>query len=200
VERLNNDARIETNFTEKCTCVAIARKTTVMLYESGKYSNTYGLEPFLHKKLAGLPSYPCKPKYVALGSNDRYYVEYASTPSEWKGPTSMSKILHESNQNIRTVAFGEDYHTFFIVFEGGSWMSNGNIPDGLSKRLKQRNCSGDLSLVSLGPNGEWFLKALNGDSWWGGVPDSFLDEIGEIEDSITSMYFGDDWSYFVRYN
>ena len=59
-------------------------------------------------------------------------MKYASGKSEWLGPDSMDETLNSDIRKVRSVAFGEDWDTFFIVFEDGGWHHNGNLPVGLS--------------------------------------------------------------------
>ena len=120
-----------------------------MLYEDGDSSYTSGIPTGLFNKLHNRPSHASAPKYVALGSQGRYYVKFASGKSQWVGPEEMGETLQESNRKVRIVTFGEDWGTYFIVFEDGGWHYDGNIPDGLSNLLKQRDHSRDLHLVSL---------------------------------------------------
>jgi len=188
-------------FTELCTCVAIGDATIFMIYEDGRFFHTAGLQNYnLYKTL--LTSSP--PTYVALGSQKRYYAEFASGEVEWVGPdnSDMDKNLKESRKvgkSVRTVAFGEDNDTYFIVYEDGSWQSGGNIPTNLDRLLKRREAKNDLCQVSLGPTGEWFLEASNGKAWCGGLPQSFYELHAPIKDWITAMYFGDEGTGFVRH-
>lgn len=192
---LDDSNFVKSNFSERCSCVAINGTTTIMLEESLRFS-FHTPDHSISLLFSTNPS----PTYVALGSQGRYYVKFSRGISKWVGPDTMGKILREGNKNVRTIAFGEEWESFFIVFEDGCWLSNWNIPHGLSNLLRKRNHSTDLRLVSLGPKQEWFLKAADGKVWWGGVSDNFSNNMREIRDSITEMYFGEHESYFVRYN
>ena len=76
------------------------------------------------------------------------------------------------------------------------------MPDALEAKIEARKKRGDLDLVTLGPDGEWFLAAKNGRAWWGGtcndVLESIRNDIGV--NNVQSIYFGDDNAYFVRHS
>jgi len=91
---------------------------------------------------------------------------------------------------IASVAFGDDYSTFFLVYKNGGWRYSGDIPSGLLELLQQRKKSGDLKCVTLGSQGQWFLEAKNGRMWWGGLASSTLNKIREVKDSLKFLDFG----------
>ncbi len=128
----------------------------------------------------------------------------------------MSQELQGTSRTVRSVAFGENFNDCFVVYEDGWWYCSGSIPNGLDSKLKARQSRADLDRVSLGPNGEWFLRARNGRSWWGGVSDLFNSdarEVMKVGGDITDIQFGesatwDDWNqcwddsdacWFIRY-
>ena len=57
----------------------------------------------------------------------------------------------------------------------------------------------DLAYVSLGPNGEYYTSATNGNAWWGGTTDETLAELNEIRDRITYLDFADHDAFLCRY-
>jgi hypothetical protein len=59
---------------------------------------------------------------------------------------------------------------YFIVYTDGVW-SYVDAPSGLKDKLEARKRASDLSCVSLGPDGEWFLYGKNGRAWWDGTAD-----------------------------
>ena len=100
-------------------------------------------------KLNGRAKHHPSPTYVALGTMDRYYIKFANGKSEWVGCEDMSKTLQESTRAVRTVAFGEDWDSYFVVFDDGYWAYK-NVPTGLCDQVKKRNSRADLAAVSLG--------------------------------------------------
>ena len=121
---------------------------------------------------------------MALGTRDRYYVSFNDGSGDWKGSSSLDKMLKKrvtkntagssssskrlaggqeakGNESLlpRSVAFGSTYDTFFVVFNDGSWEYQGrSIPKSLEKKLRERDDAADIVICNLGPNGEWFLK------------------------------------------
>tara|TARA_B100001142_G_scaffold93922_1_gene95560 strand:+ start:2642 stop:2803 length:162 start_codon:yes stop_codon:yes gene_type:complete len=52
--------------------------------------------------------------------------------------------------------------------------------------------------VSLGPNGEYFVRLENGKMWWGNFDDESIYD-NDMSDRITSIHFGADGTYIARY-
>ena len=74
------------------------------------------------------------------------------------------RALTALHGGVRSVAFGEGFDSHFLVFNDGWWDYDGDIPDGLHRLMDSRKFRSDLTCVSLGPDGEWFLRAQNGSS------------------------------------
>ena len=79
----------------------------------------------------------------------------------------MTSALNDSrlaalHGGVRSVAFGEGFDSYFLVFNDGWWDHDGDIPHGLRRVMDSRSWRADLTCVSLGPGGEWFLRAENG--------------------------------------
>jgi hypothetical protein len=185
---------VSDSFDETVKCIACGGTSTIMIYESGGLTWSAGLAKNLHNKLQKtLPN----PTYVAMGSRDRYYIEFEDGEVEWVGCNKMGKALRKNSSGIASVAFGEDWDSYFIVFKDGWWSYN-NIPQELIDVLEKRHRRGDLACVSLGPNGEYYMSALNGRCWWGGMSNKAFVYIGKFRDSITFMDFGDNNSYLFR--
>ena len=111
------------------------------------------------------------------------------------------RLKHPQNRSVRTVAFGEDWDSYFVVFDDGWWSCN-NVAQGLLDLIKTRRNAPDLSAVSLGPTGEWFLQAQNGRTWWGACA-HVVDETDDIQNQggdIKFIDFGSDNSYIIRWS
>ena len=92
------------------------------------------------------------PTYVSIGSQDRYYIEFADGESEWVGCDDMSDELKSTSKSVKTVAFGEHWGSYFVVFTDGGYRFN-NVPYALSDLIQnKRKAKGDLKCVSLGPD------------------------------------------------
>ena len=186
-------------FDETVTSMACGGRTTIMLYESGGHAWTSGLPKLLHNKLNSRQKSLPPPTYVALGSMNRYYVKFKDGKSEWVGSDKMTELLNKESRIVKTVAFGEDWDSYFVVFEDG-WYSACGIPDGLDDVLKRRQRRGDLTSVSLGAKGEYFIRARNGRMWWGGINSENLSIINQYRGRIQFIDFcGDNDAFVARY-
>jgi hypothetical protein len=178
------------------TSIACARKATIMLYEHGGWSWTSGLTKNLHNKLNGHQQFLPSPVFVAMGLQDWYYIQFQDGMAQYVGCDDLTSAIE--GESVKTVAFGEAWDSYFVVFANGSW-SYQNIPTGLQDVLKKRNYRKDLVCVALGPAGEYFLKARNGRAWWGGLTEENLDMARQHGDRIQFMDFGDDDAFLYRY-
>lgn len=190
------------NFTPYTSAVAVGDNGGwICLDDNGGWAYR-GIYDNLLKKLKTRASSHPSPDYVALGSNGRYYIRFTNGKSEWVGPGDLSDLLKRDHRKVASVAFGQDWEDYFVVFEDGGFQCTG-VPYGLVEKLKARGNRGDLKKVTLGPDGEWSLWAKNGRAWWGGIDTDTLNEISNIEKSgnnITDLKFGGDGRYFIRYS
>jgi hypothetical protein len=160
----------------------------------------------LYQKLRALKTNQRAPRpiYVSLGTRDRYFVHFFDGSREWKGPKSIDRILKQHQNAPRSVAFGSTYDTFFMVFDDGSWEHQGRgIPKDLQAKLTDRAGRPDVVCVTLGPKGEWFLRAKNGRMWWGGVSRELDETIQSLLDDdhyLNFLDFGDDGTFFLTYD
>jgi len=156
-------------------CISCGGISTIMLYEQGGSAWSAGLPKLLYNKLNGRQRALPKPTYIAIGSQDRYYIHFADGKLQWVGCDLMMKTLKIiGSRAVPSVAFGEDWESFFIVFSDGGWSYN-NIPQGLVDVLERRGNRADLNCVSLGPSREYYVAAENGRAcWWGGMSEKGL--------------------------
>ena len=184
-------------FDEKVISMACGGQSTIFLYENGGWAWSAGLTKQLHNKLNGRQRHLPSPLYVSIGSFDRYYIRFEDGKSEWVGCDEMTDYLQQEYRTVKTVAFGEEWDSYFVLFEDGGWQSN-NIPYGLSNWIN-RNSSPDLACVTLGPNGEYYVRAKDSSSWWGGIEPDNWNRMKKFRGRIKFMDFGDDDSYVIRY-
>lgn len=187
------------------TCIATSGPGTVLLYKSGEWAYTSDIPKSLHRMLKYRKRSLPAPAYVSLGRRGRFYVSFRDGSSDWNGPNELNDCLkrHAMHKTVASVAFGKKKYTFFVVFTDGSWEYHGDIPDGLEEKLTERGDMADLICVTLGPSGEWFLKARNGRMWWGDVSeelDELMDELKEEGRIPCYVDFGEYGSYFVAHD
>lgn len=112
----------------------------------------------------------------------------------------MTQLLNKKGKGqVASVAFGEDWNSYFVVFANGGY-EGCDVPGALQDLLNRRGKRGDLDCVSLGPDGEYYLKAKNGRTWWGGMTDERMKQVGKHRGRITFLDFGDDGAFLARYN
>jgi hypothetical protein len=192
---------------EDVTCCATNGSSSIFLYGGGGWGYTSGLPDRLHKQLHTRARSHPQPTYVALGTNDRFVIRFANGKIVWNVGSKLAEQINQEIKNgrcVRTVAFGQDDDSYFVVYDDGSWAYS-DIPSGLRELIESRARRADLQAVSLGPAGEWFLRANNGRCWWGGwSSDSPLpDYIGKIEEDdgdVKFIDFGYDDTYIIRYS
>lgn len=187
------------------TCIATSGPGTVLLYKSGEWAYTSDIPKSLHRMLKFRKRALPAPAYVSLGRRGRFYVSFRDGSSDWNGPNELDDCLkrHAMHKTVASVAFGKKKYTFFVVFTDGSWEYHGDIPEGLEEKLTDRGDMADLICVTLGPSGEWFLKARNGRMWWGDVSeelDELMDELKEEGRVPCYVDFGEYGSYFVAHD
>merc|ERR1712194_582974 len=142
-----------------------------------------------------------KPIYVSLGSKEQYYISFSNGSRFWNGPDSLHQFCNETRRNsIQTVAFGEDFKTWFAVHTDGSWSHEGDVPQGLLDQIKKNwKRKKDIVIVRLGPKGEWFVKNKEGEISYGGMSDSQRDKVREYKERIKDMVFGGGGNILIRY-
>ena len=189
------------SFASNVVSIATDGKTTIMLFEEGGWAFTAGLPTALRNELDARKTLPA---YVALGSQNRWFLTFANGAETWNGPDEMSRVLQDSalveqHRGVRTVAFGSTFDSYFIVFNDG-WWCRGDLPDGLKIAIQRLGAEPSFKCVSLGPDGEWYLETLDGKAGWGGVPNHFDHFIRRVKKDIKFIDFGKDKSYLIRYS
>ncbi|KAL9191312.1 hypothetical protein ACHAXT_001018 [Thalassiosira profunda] len=195
---LHDSDFVSKSFDETVVSVACAGTAAILLYENGGSAWTAGLPKLLHNKLNGRQKSLPPATYVSMGSQNRYYVKLRDGKSEWVGCEAMSTVLKESSRTVKTIAFGEYWDSYFVVFTDGYWQCS-KIPNGLHGVLEKRKCRPDLDCVSLGPDGEYFLSAKNGRAWWGGMSEKQLALVRKHKNEVKFMDFGDYDAFLFRY-
>ena len=192
--------KMSTKHIEDVRCVAMGGEATLMIRDDGRWYYTPDVPTdFFESNMRGLRGKKCI--YVAMGSNDRWYCKF-DDGSHWWGsdvPDDLSDAIDENSSLVNYMAFGEDYDSYFVMFENREYTWN-NVPSAVDRVLsyKGRNRSA-LKFVSLGPNGEYFIRLENGRMWWGGMDDDGMKAIRKLGNKLKSLYFGDDYSWFARY-
>ena len=169
----------------------------MMIYDDGGYAHTAGLPHTLYTSLQKLKrNQKWTPEYIALGSEERYYLRYDDGTYEWFGNAALKASCAEADQRqgLESIAFGQSFDSYFIVYGDGGYISE-DAPAELLKIVGKR---GDLECVSLGSAGEWYIRFTDGSAQWGGLDDQVLPHIRPLSKRITFIDFGSNLAYFVR--
>mmetsp|Transcript_9793 Transcript_9793/g.18414 ORF Transcript_9793/g.18414 Transcript_9793/m.18414 type:complete len:378 (-) Transcript_9793:101-1234(-) len=202
VEKIIHDGPSSTSSIRKkqrMICAATDGQSAVFIYESGLWRATKELSKGLMTQLLRHSS---PPTYVSLGSKGRYYASFQDGKKVWEGPQSMD--LFFLKKPVRCIAFGRTVDDFMVVYEDGTWKYSGSIPRDLVNILNSKNGAAILvRCITMGANGEYFLKDVQGNMWWGGlsnVVNGVLDEVIDDGNEIDFMDFGSlNDSYFLIY-
>eukprot|EP00392_Amoebophrya_sp_AT5.2_P012976 g13087.t1 len=196
------------------SCVGLADDATYVLVYKHEHDK-HGIRPFVGRGLPstlleflrGHHSGASQPtaRYIALGSANRYYCELENNEKTWHGPQSLTDELHQTSatRQVRSLSFGEEWETWFIVYADGSWKCAGYVPPELTKLIsKHRGGQQDLECVSLGPKDSYFLRAGNGRRWLKTANKAISEELKKIgQGRLRSVLFGKDpGTCFVRGN
>jgi hypothetical protein len=187
---------------------------TVFLYGNGGVAYTPNIPHLLYQRLSQLRSsklHSSRPKYVTLGTKDRFFVTfYDNTYYYSKGLKMMDRELKKMSTPPVSVAFGTTYDTFCMVYDDGTYKYHGRgIPTEFITRLNTSATIPSISVhhrlshVTLGPSGEWFVRFHNGQVDYGNISSEMNRAIQELRNdgyTIKFLDFGENGSYFVSYD
>jgi hypothetical protein len=109
---LSSAKDVDDMFDKTVTCVATNGNATLMLYDTGAWAFTSGITKLLHNKLNGRSNRLPSPTYVAMGSQNRYYIEFADGKSEWVASDDAGRELNENS--VASIAFGQTWESYFL--------------------------------------------------------------------------------------
>jgi len=186
VERMINASTKEN---DRITCAATDGPSSVFLLKSGRWRATDNIPKAVFLKLKEHES-ATKPKYVSLGTRKRYFLSFANGKQFWEGPKTMDVLFFK--KSVRCVAFGRAIDDVFVVYQDSTWKRGGKMPEGLEQLLKEeKNISDNLDCVTMGANGEYFVKSKDGQMFWGGVSDKITQVFNEQEEENKTLEFID---------
>lgn len=208
--------KVRKYFNENVISLACGGKSSIFLYENGEWAFTPGLpDGLLHTlTMRQGESKMAPPTYVALGSRNRYFIKFEDGTSSCVGCDDMVNFLklQKSARGVKSVAFGEDWDSYFVVFEDGGWKYN-NIPYSLEILMKRiehsianRQELDKLDLVTLGGEGQYFVRAktwsdIDYQYWFGGLTTQrVISDATLFKDRIQFVDFGYDGTYIMRYS
>ena len=189
-------------FDRTCSCIAMSEYATIFLYDSTTakdWAYTEGLPKWLHNKLNGRASSHPAPTYCAMGTRDRYYIEFDNGSSEWVcASAGFVTAVNRRGKYVNRVAFGDGElgESWFVLFDDGSYEWN-NMPCALEAMLASKK-GVDIKELSLGPDDEYFLLRGTGTCQFSGSA-AFLKAMKKwAGGGVKSVLFGRE-SYLIRY-
>ena len=66
---------------------------------------------------------------------------------------------------VRCVAFGGEKEDIVVVYDDGSWKHLGTLPPDLEEFLMEGGRKKNIVSITLGSNGEFFVKNKDGSMW-----------------------------------
>lgn len=202
---------LEETLDENVSMVAIA-DGYFCIFDGGAVE--YDLVPRpLNNKLHGRQQWLPKPNVVAMGSMQRYYVQFADGKYQCEASENFKEVI-DNAKDVHHVAFGE-YPESWVILHDGDWSYGDDTPDDLVELLADFEDPEDIELVNMGPHGEWFVSSSGGEYWieYGNMPhderEYLSDELEEIdkhkfrvnrgESLIRNVVFGNNGYFVVRY-
>ena len=189
---------------------------TVFLYGNGGVAYTPNIPYPLYQRLSQLRSsklHSCRPKYVTLGTKDRYFVTFHDNTFHYsKGLKVLDRELKKLSIPPVSVAFGTTYDAFCIIYDDGTYKYHGRgMPTDFIERLTTTSNTVNpsllpvqrLSSVTLGPSGEWFVRFQDGQVDYGNISNEMNHAIQELRNDghqVNFLDFGENGSYFISYD
>jgi predicted DCC family thiol-disulfide oxidoreductase YuxK len=201
---LSDGEHVQSCFDPDVTCVATNGTATILLYTDGSWAYTYDLPTRLYNKLNGRSRTLPAPTYVALGSSNRYYIQFADGKRDWLGCKDMGEELQDGDA-VSSVAFGGHWESYFVVFASGGWACR-NVPAGLKAAIESLGEETVPKTETLGSAGQWYLEARDSRAWWDGINKKTIGRIAKHKDSVMFIDFGGydkdhaQHEFFMRYS
>lgn len=105
--------------------------------------------------------------HAAMGRENRFYLRYADGLHDWLASPACSE--HIRRKPVESVAFGPNFSSFCIIHRDGS-LSFEDLPAPCEACLARRSPQeARVQHVALGPEGEWWIRFMDGSQAYGGV-------------------------------
>jgi hypothetical protein len=161
-------------FSDRVCCVALHNGGTLFILDTidKVYTTTWDVVPdavdeLLRHRSKKLP----QARFVALGTNDRFYVQFDNGTSEWGGtPESFDDAIHASDSSVEYVSFGDgdgnyEHHEYwYIQFRDGSADWSAEMPPDF---VSAYNDVEHIAKVSLGSDDGFAILSANGTCFLG---------------------------------
>jgi hypothetical protein len=153
----------------------------------------------LYNKLWGRQASLPRPKHVALGPDDQYFVLFSDGSWEGIAPDDFFEAVRGSGNKVTRVTLGP-WGQWVVLYKDGTQAWGADLPDGLYNQLNSRNPRlSKPTSVSIGPDGEWFVAFADGKWKAGGLWDDLEAALNECraEGTIRHVLFGTHIGYLI---
>ncbi|CAK9049866.1 unnamed protein product [Durusdinium trenchii] len=137
------------------------------------------------------------PQYVALGDNERFFIEFENGARVWQAAKAFGKAVKRAD-DVYAVAFGPDDGWWVNTSDGSYWEG---LPNALSKKLRRADESAEF--VSLSASGGWFVRFPEEGWSYRGIDSVCHEKVQEEEGrgrSPTRITFGGDDDWVVQFH
>ena len=141
--------------------------------------------------------------YVAFGDgvNDYYYVQFTDGSSQWSLPADLCSKLRNwpTHFTVGAVAFAPG-DGWCVLFDDGSHFYSG-LPANLASLISKWGGTG-LEDVSIGPQGEWYVRFSDGTWECGNIPAGCAEGLSWIKRRygvVNHVAFGHDSKWLITY-
>eukprot|EP00914_Ancora_sagittata_P019988 GHVO01039688.1.p1 GENE.GHVO01039688.1~~GHVO01039688.1.p1 ORF type:complete len:408 (-),score=40.30 GHVO01039688.1:1072-2295(-) len=143
-------------------------------------------------------------KYIALGTDENYFVKYTSGKVEWCATedfgTTVRRGMNDRRNTVERVAFGPR-RSWAILWNDGH-VDHKNICPSLSEAIESLPAGEHIKDISMGPESEWFLILKNNSVRADNLDDGVYAALNDIQTRgwrLRNLIFGENGSYFMRY-
>lgn len=137
---------------------------------------------------------------ASIGSNNRFFLQYTNAKISHATGSNLIKDAVNAG-DVQCVAFGQGGRSYIVLYKDGHVKYDG-IPRALEKELEHFSLRFKPVFISLGFNGEYFVRFENG-LWRAGGMDSnvqtYVQKFRAEKAKVRSVVFGPGTA-IVRYN
>lgn len=132
---------------------------------------------------------------LSVGVNKRYFLQRSDGEAWYRGPELLGEVVN-SGAKVKCVAFGNCYDSVVILCFDGRIMRSDQIPNDLKQVLD--SSTEQIQLVSMGPNGEWFVRMESDHYLFGGVSEEMKINLDKCAPKLKEVTFGSK-AFIARY-
>ncbi len=132
---------------------------------------------------------------LSVGVNKRYFLQRTNGQSYYRGPEILAKVANAGSK-VKCVAFGSSYDSVVILCKDGRIMKTEHVPSELQDVLELGK---EVEFVSMGPQGEWFVRMEGDDYLYGGLTQEMKESLDSCGPKLKEVTFGTK-AFIARYD